>query len=265
MMPAAWAGPRREAQVDDVPGVEQAPCRGGQKRQHQLVARQADRPGLHRLQRRRRLVQQEQRHAAQCAVQRGHQEDRAPVEMQGHPDMADLPHGDAQRPAHHQDAHGGGQLMAGKPVSRHLGQVDGADDEAGTGRDASQREQAEALGHGGNDPAGGQAEQRAADEYAVGQPAPQVAGGQCQHQPGQHEQPDQRADLDIAEAQRRDQRIRYRTERLELETQAGAADEQQGQDPPAGLAGGQGEGLGHAQAWRSGLRSGSCPSRCPCT
>ena len=52
--------------------------------------------------------------------------------------------------------------LAGKPVGRHLGQVDGADDEAGAAGQPTQRQQAEALRHRGDDAADGQAPQASA-------------------------------------------------------------------------------------------------------
>lgn len=89
------------------------------------------------------------------------------------------------------------------------------------------------IGRRSNEPAQRHHCQPEAHQPPVGGMAPGPARGQRQEEPGQHQQPDQRADFRAAHAKPRHQRISGRGQGLELQAQAGAVGKQQGQHASA--------------------------------
>jgi len=147
--------------------------------------------------------------------------------------MADLPHGNAEGPAHDQNRHRGRQFATGKPVGDHLGEIERAQHEADTAKQSPKGKHDEPVGDCGERTAQRQAGQAERHQHAVRSIAAGEAGRDREHESWHQEQADQRADLGEAEMQARGQRIGHRPHGLELETEPDARCENEGEHCPA--------------------------------
>ena len=122
---------RREAQIDDVGRIERCPDERGDQGERPFARGERDRCRSRcRCRRGRRTIGEGQQRRARQAVERSCDERHPPAIGGGEPAMADLSHGDAERPAHDQHRHRRGELAAGEPVDDHLGEEDRGDHEA---------------------------------------------------------------------------------------------------------------------------------------